>query len=166
VVAGQGTVGAELARQIERIDALLVSVGGGGLIAGTAGYLRAVGREMTVIGCSPAASCVMYQSVKAGRVLDLPSDPTLSDGTAGGVESDTITYPLCRTLVDDWALISEDDIAGAIRMAVDQEHQLIEGAAGVALAAARQAAARFPGGRIVVVLCGGNISAATLKRVL
>ena len=166
VVAGQGTVGAELSRQIERIDALLVSVGGGGLIAGTAGYLKAIGRELTVIGCSPAASRVMYESVKAGQMLTLPSDPTLSDGTAGGVELDAVTFPLCRALVDDWALVSEPDIAAAIRLGVDQEHQLLEGAAGVALAAAHTTAARFPGGTVVVVLCGGNISAATLKRVL
>jgi threonine dehydratase len=166
VVSGQGTIGAELARQVERIDALFVSVGGGGLISGIAAYLKAIGREMTVVGCSPEASRVMHESVRAGMVLDLPSEPTLSDGTAGGVEADAITFPLCRALVDEWTLVSEPDIAAAIRLGIDQEHQLIEGSAGVALAAARDLAGRFPGGIIVVVLCGGNIAADTLKEIL
>jgi threonine dehydratase len=92
VIAGQGTVGAELARQVDRVDAIFVSVGGGGLIGGIAGYLKAVGRGPVVVGCSPERSKVMHESVRAGRVLDLPSDPTLSDGTAGGVEQDAITF--------------------------------------------------------------------------
>jgi threonine dehydratase len=68
--------------------------------------------------------------------------------------------------VDEWTLVSEPDIATAIRLGIDQEHQLIEGSAGVALAAARDLAGRFPGGIIVVVLCGGNIAADTLKEIL
>jgi threonine dehydratase len=166
VVAGQGTVGAELARQLDRIDALFVSVGGGGLIGGIAGYLRGLRRDVIVIGCSPAASPVMYESVRAGTVVRRPSQPTLSDATAGGVEDDAITFPLCRDLVDEWVLVPEDDIARGIRVAVDQEHQLVEGSAGVALAAARHLAPRFPGGKIVVVLCGANIGAETLGKVL
>lgn len=166
VVAGQGTVGAELVRQAERIDAVFVSVGGGGLIAGIAGYLRALGRDTRIVGCSPDASKVMYESVRAGRLLELPSAPTLSDGTAGGVEADAITFPLCRALVDEWALVSEPEIADAIRISVGQEHQLIEGSAGVALAAARRHAGQFPGGTIVAVLCGANIDLDTLRRVL
>ncbi|HEX9166770.1 MAG TPA: threonine/serine dehydratase [Gemmatimonadales bacterium] len=166
VVAGQGTVGAELARQVDRIDAIFVSVGGGGLIGGIAGYLKAVGRGPIVVGCSPERSKVMHESVRAGRVLELPSDPTLSDGTAGGVEQDAITFPLCRALVDRWALVNEEDIASAMRLAMDQEHQLIEGAAGVALAAARHLASEFPGGNLVVVLCGANAGLKTLREVL
>jgi threonine dehydratase len=166
VVAGQGTVGAELGRQIERVDALFVAVGGGGLISGTAGYLRALGRELTVVGCSPENSRVMYESVRAGMILDLPSAPTLSDGTAGGVEPDAITFPLCQALVDDWVLVSEEEIADSIRLAIDQEHQLAEGSAAVAIAAARRHARKFPGGIIVIVLCGGNIGAGTLAKVL
>jgi threonine dehydratase len=166
VIAGQGTVAAELTRQIERLDAVFVSVGGGGLIGGIAGYLKATGKGTTVVGCSPSRSKVMHESVRAGRVLDLPSDPTLSDGTAGGVEPDAITFPLCRALVDRWVLVEEEEIAAAMRLAMDQEHQLIEGAAGVSLAAARQLAAEFPGGTLVVVLCGANAGLKALKEVV
>jgi threonine dehydratase len=166
VVAGQGTIGAELARQIDRIDVLCISVGGGGLVGGVAGYLKGLGRAGVVVGCSPENSKVMYESVKAGQILDLPSAPTLSDGTAGGVEADAITFPLCRALVDEWAILPEAEIAAGIRLAIDQAHQLVEGAAGMALAAARELAGKYPSGNIVVVLCGGNISAETLKTVL
>jgi threonine dehydratase len=166
VIAGQGTVGAELVRQIDRIDALFVSVGGGGLVSGTAGYLRTVGREPVVVGCSPEASQVMHQSVTAGEILDLPSAPTLSDGTAGGIEPDAITFPLCRALVDRWAIVSEDAIREGIALGIDSEHQLVEGSAGMALAAARRLAPEFPGGNLVVVLCGGNIGTDTLRQVL
>lgn len=166
VVSGQGTIGAELMRQVERIDAVFVSVGGGGLVGGIAGYLKAIGRELTVVGCSPENSRVMYESVRAGHVLDIPSQPTLSDGTAGGVEEDTLTFPLCRALVDEWALVSEADIAAGVRLALDEAHQLVEGAGGVALAAARQLAGRFPGGNLVVVLCGANIDSTTMRAIL
>lgn len=166
VVAGQGTVGAELVRQLARIDAVVVAVGGGGLVSGIGGYLKGAGREVSVVGCSPSNSRVMYESVKAGRQVDIPSDPTLSDGTAGGVEAGAVTFPLCRVLVDEWVLVSEADIAGGVRMAVEDTHQLVEGAGGMTLAAAREVAAKYPGGNLVVVLCGANISARDLARVL
>lgn len=166
VVAGQGTVGAELSRQIDRIDALFVSVGGGGLISGTAGYLKAIGREPVVVGCSPMHSRVMHESVKAGMILELPSEPTLSDGTAGGVETGAITFPLCRSLVDRWETADEREIAAAMRLAIDAEHQLIEGSAGVALAAAGRLATDYPGGTIVVVLCGANVGLDVLAGVV
>lgn len=166
VVAGQGTVGAELARQMEGFDALFVAVGGGGLIGGTAGYLNALGRTTVVVGCSPERSRVMHESIRAGEILELASDPTLSDGTAGGVERDTITFDLCDANVDRWELVTEDEIAEAMRIAIGDEHQLIEGAAGVALATAHKVAADFPGGRLVVVLCGGNVGLETLRAVL
>jgi threonine dehydratase len=166
VIAGQGTIAAELVRQIERTDVVVVAVGGGGLVSGIAGYLKGTRRDVTVIGCSPSASRVMYESVRAGLVLDLPSEPTFSDGTAGGIEPDAITFPLCRTLVDEWVLVSEEEIAAAVRLALDHEHQLVEGAAGVALATAGKLASRFPGGNLVIVVCGGNIGVETLRRIL
>jgi threonine dehydratase len=166
VVAGQGTVGAELVRQLDRVDALCVAVGGGGLVSGVAGYLRAAGRDPVVIGCSPANSPVMHESVAAGRIVDRPSEPTLSDGTAGGIEAEAVTFPLCRTLVHEWHLASEAEIARAMRQALDAEHQLAEGAAGVALAVAARVAPRFAGGNLVVILCGGNVGSDTLRRVL
>jgi threonine dehydratase len=166
VVAGQGTVGLELANQLESVDAVLVALGGGGLIAGLGGFLKSIVPEVEVIACSPEKSAVMHASIEAGRILELDSEPTLSDGTAGGVEPGAITFELCRTIVDRYVLVSEDEIAAAMRLIIDRHHMLIEGAAGVPVAALLKEKASFAGKRVAVVLCGANISPETLCRVL
>lgn len=165
VVAGQGSIAVELRRQLDRIDAIVVSVGGGGLIGGIAADLKYHWPDIRVIGAQPVNSRVMIESIRAGRVVDIPSAATLSDGTAGGVESDTVTFPLCRTLVDEWFEVGETEIANAMRHAVEVEHMLIEGAAGVAVAALSRLAG-VARGRIVAVLCGANVTATRLREVL
>ncbi len=166
VVAGQGTVGLELHRQLEEVDSVFVAVGSGGLISGTASYLKARRPDVRFIGCSPANSAVMMESVKAGRILDLPSLPTLSDGTAGGVEEHSITFELARSLVDEWVTVTEAEIANSLSRFVDAEHLLIEGAAAVAVASYEKLAERFKDRTVVIVICGGNISVETLREVL
>jgi threonine dehydratase len=138
VIAGQGTIGLELLRQLDAIDVVYVSVGGGGLIAGI-----------------------------AGRMLDLPSLPTFSDGTAGGVDPDTMTFALCQRLVDRWITIDERAIAIAVRRYIDDAHQLVEGAAGVAFAAlVADTQAVATGATRVAISCGGNIGSARLRELL
>ena len=166
VIGGQGTIGVELCRQSERIDAALVALGGGGLISGIAEYVKTVFPAAEISGCSPEHSPVMAKSVQAGHILEMESLPTLSDGTAGGVEQDAITFPLCQRLVDDYILVSEEEIRQAMRLFIETHHMLIEGAAGVALAALFKAAQRFQGKHVVVILCGANISLQTLKTIL
>lgn len=166
VVAGQGTVAIELSRQLEQIDAIFVSLGGGGLIGGIAGWLKRVRPGIRIIGCSPENSQVMIQSVQAGRILDLPSLPTLSDGTAGGVEAGSITFELCRELVDEYMTVSETEIRAALIQFMEAHHMLIEGSAAVPIAAFLQQGRRFAGQHVVLVLCGANISLDTLQQVL
>ncbi len=166
VVAGQGTIGAELRRQAERFDAIIVAVGGGGLVGGLAADLKAFLPEVVVIGAVPEASPVMARSVEAGRVIEMPSRPTLSDGTAGGIEPDSITFDLCRTLVDRWVEIPEQEIASAMRHCLLREHVVAEGSAGVAVAALFHTAPVLRNARIVVILCGGNVSPERLGSVL
>ncbi len=129
VVQGQGTVAVELMEQLGNIDAVLVPVGGGGLISGIACYLNAVDPSIEVIGCQPLNSCVMYESIKAGEILDIESLPTISDGTAGGIESGSITFDLCRRHVDDFILLEEAEIVAAMRFLHEMEGVTIEGAA-------------------------------------
>lgn len=166
VVAGQGTCGVEIAKQLPQVDAIFIAVGGGGLISGVGSFLKSVNPTMSVIACQPAASAVMTESVKAGEILELPSQPTLSDGTAGGIEADAITFDLCRAVTDDYVVVSEDQIAEAMRQFIDAHHMLPEGAAGVALAGLRLRADSYKGENVVVIICGGNISRETLKEVI
>ena len=166
VVGGQGTIGVELARQLEDIDAVFVALGGGGLISGIAAYLKSVQPGVSVIGCSPENSQVMIQSVKAGHILDLPSLPTLSDGTAGGIEPGAITFELCRSLVDDYVTVSEEEIAATLLWFIGSHHMLIEGAAAVPIAAYLKNRSQYAGQRVVIVLCGANIGLETVRQLL
>ena len=166
VIGGQGTCGVEISRQISDVDAVFVAVGGGGLISGIGAYLKSVNLAVEIVSCQPVASMVMTESVKAGSLLDLSSEPTLSDGTAGGIEESAITFDICRDIVDRYVVVSEEEIAEGMRQFIDSHHQLPEGAAGVAIAGFLQVASDFAGKTVVIVICGGNISRETLKRVI
>jgi threonine dehydratase len=166
IIAGQGTCGFEIIDDLPDIDVLYVAVGGGGLVSGVASVIREHRPSVRIVGCQPQASAVMTHSVAAGRVLDESSEPTLSDGTAGGVEPDSITFELCRELVDEWVLVDEAQIAAAMRQFIDLEHQLIEGAAGVAVAAMLAQKDALDGRNVVVLICGGNVSRSTLRTIL
>ncbi len=165
VVAGQGTCGVEIVRQLPDVDAAFIAVGGGGLISGTGSVLKRHNPDLLLVGCQPEASAVMAQSVAAGRILDLPSDATLSDGTAGGVEAGAITFDLCRRVVDEFELVSEEDIAAAMRQYMTAEGDRIEGAAGVAIAALLARSDDIVGRRVVVIICGGNVSQSILDTI-
>lgn len=166
IIAGQGTIGVELARQLESIDAVFVAIGGGGLISGIAGYLKAVNPGISVVGCLPQNSPVMVESIKAGRIIEMESLPTLSDGSAGGIEPGAITFELCQKLVDDYILVTEEEIKAAMRLVIETQHMLIEGAAGVAVAGYLKAGEVFRQKNVVIVMCGANISLETLKSIL
>lgn len=166
IVGGQGTISLELTEQLERFDVILVSVGGGGLIAGIAGYLKRLHPDIQVIGCSPENSQVMIQSIEKGEILDLPSLPTLSDGTAGGVEPDAITFPLCQRYVDGYETVAEAEIAVALRQFIGWHHMLIEGSAAVPIATLLKRQEQFAGKRVVIILCGANINLHVLQDVL
>jgi threonine dehydratase len=159
VVAGQGTIAVELERQLEKSDAIFVAVGGGGLISGIAAWIKAARPHTEIVGCWPANSRVLYESLRAGRILEFPERPTISDGTAGGVEEGSITFPLCRELVDRRVLVTEREIWRAMRLLLAEERWLVEGAAGVALAGFLKQRRAYAGRNVVVLLCGRNISA-------
>jgi len=166
IVTGQGTIAVELDNQLNNIDEVIVSVGGGGLISGIGGYLNQVQPKTQMVACSPKNSCVMYESLNAGRILDLPSKQTLSDGTAGGVEEGSITFDICKEIIDDFVLVTEREIASGIRTAINDDHQLIEGSAGAAIAALFKRKKTLIGKRVIIIICGGNINSNTLHKVL
>jgi threonine dehydratase len=166
IIGGQGTIGIEIARQAEAIDAVLVPVGGGGLIGGIAGYLKSIDPSIEIIGCQPENSAVMCESVRVGRILDLPSKPTISDGSAGGIEPGAVTLDLCREHVDDWIVVTEEEIRRALRLLLERHYQLVEGSGALSVASYMKMKERFENRSVVCVVSGGKISLDILREVL
>jgi threonine dehydratase len=166
VMAGQGSIGVELLRQLPNLDAVFISVGGGGLIAGIASYLKAVNPKTEVVACLPENAPVMYECIKAGKIIDVPEKPTLSDGTAGGIEAGSITFEICQQCVDTYITVSEEEILASMKWMVKHHHLIVEGSAGVSVAALIKEKARYQGKKVAVIICGGNVSEAVLKSVV
>lgn len=164
VVAGQGTIGVELHRQLPHFDAVFVAVGGGGLIGGIGEYLKAVSPQTEIVGCWPENSPVMHECLKAGRIVEVAERPTLSASTAGGLETDSVTFDICRRVITRSVLVSEEEILGAMRLILETEHWVIEGAAGVAVAAFLKEASRWQGKNAIIIICGRNVSAEVLHK--
>jgi threonine dehydratase len=158
VVAGQGTLGVELANQAPDLDAVFVSVGGGGLIGGTGTALKALRPHTKVVGVWAENSPCMLRALEAGRIVDVEELPTLSDGTAGAIEPGSVTFPLCQEVIDRLVAVNEAEISGGIRQIAETEHWMVEGAAGMALAGLVRSARSYRGARVGVVLCGRNIA--------
>ena len=166
VIAGQGTCGIEILEQLPDIDAVFIAVGGGGLIGGVGSVLKAHNADIRVYGCQPKASAVMARSIEAGEILDMPSEPTLSDGTAGGIEPGAVTFQLNQAVVDDFIIVDERQIADAMRLYMRREEQPIEGAAGVAVAGLLASKEKVTGQNVVVIICGSNITDDKLAAVM
>ena len=108
----------------------------------------------------------MYRAIKAGHIVDSDDLPTLSDGTAGGIEADTITFELCGRYVDDWVLVTEDEIRNAMKRVFETHRWVIEGAAGVAVASFLKSGEKLRGKTVVIIVCGGNIDIDKFKELV
>jgi threonine dehydratase len=166
VISGQGTIGVEMINQMKDLDVVFITVGGGGLISGVGGYLKSINSNIKIIGCSPENSPVMKVSLNKGKIIEFDSLPTLSEGSAGGIERDSITYNFCEEFIDDFYLVSEEEIAENIKFFIANEKLLIEGAAAVSVAAFLKNKKLFKGMNVGIVICGGNIGNDTLKSIL
>ncbi|KAK3709915.1 hypothetical protein QZH41_020041 [Actinostola sp. cb2023] len=124
VLAGQGSIGCEIYEDLPSVDVVFVSVGGGGIIGGVASYLKSVKPGVKVIGCETDQSPAMSESQKAGKIIEVPNKPTLSDGTAGGIEQGSITFDLCRRVVDEWVIVTEEEISKAIYNVMEHHHKV------------------------------------------
>ena len=166
VISGQGTIGVEMINQLKDLDVLFITVGGGGLISGVGGYLKSINSNIKIIGCSPENSPVMKISLNKGKIIEFDSLPTLSEGSAGGIERDSITYNFCEEFIDNFYLVSEKEIIENIKFFIANEKLLIEGAAAVSVAAFLKNKKLFKGMNVGIVICGGNIGNDTLKLIL
>ena len=166
IIAGQGTIGCELTEALDNIDAVFVPVGGGGLISGIAAWMKTHSSGTTIVACQPENSSVMYHSVKAGRIIDMPSSPTLADGTAGGIEADAITFPIVQQYVDDFVLVREDEIRAAILYMIEHQQMLIEGAAALSLAAFLKTADQYRDKTVVLLISGTRLTMDALRKLM
>ncbi|MCK4895792.1 MAG: threonine/serine dehydratase [Candidatus Heimdallarchaeota archaeon] len=166
IIAGQSTIGIELLEQLTDIDIVLVPVGGGGLISGIGGYLKSINKNIEVIGCQPVNSAIMFESIKQGKIITMDSSDTISDGTAGGIEENSITFSFCQKYVDDFILVSESEIKESIRLMIQHHNMLIEGAAALTVSSFLKNKRKFEGKNVVLVISGAKISLEKLKDVL
>lgn len=166
VIGGQGTIAKEVLEQLGTTDAILVPVGGGGMIAGIAGYAKNIDSDISVIGCQPENSAVMYHSVKAGEILEMESLPTVSDGTAGGIEQGSITFDIVTQHVDGFHLLEEDEIKYALSILLKKHYMLAEGSAGLSVAGLIRNKEQYVDKNVVLIICGNKMKPELIKEVL
>ena len=164
LIAGQGTVGLEMVEDGPELDAVLVPVSGGGLISGVSTVIKAASKA-EVIGVQTIASPVMHESIKAGKIVDIPMYDTVAEGLHGGIEQGSVTFPICQKLVDDWIDVKEATIVDALRLMLLRHHEVIEGSGAVGVAALMENPKRFKNKRVGVVISGGNIDEDLLSRI-
>ena len=167
VIAGQGTIGAEILRQSEeRIDAIFVPIGGGGLIAGIASYVKAVQPDIRIIGVEPEDSAAMKESLEAGEPVTLDHVGIFADGVAVRRVGDE-TFRLCRKFVDEIITVDTDHICAAIQDIFEDTRSIVEPAGGLAVAGAKQYIAdnELEGANLVTILCGANVNFDRLRHI-
>lgn len=165
VIAGQGTIALEILEQLENIDAVLVPVGGGGLIAGIAFTLKTINPDIKVYGVESAGASSMLESIKDNSIKELNKVNTIADGIAVK-KPGSLTYELCKKYVDDIVTVSDDEISAAILTLIEREKMIAEGAGAVAVAAAMFNKVDVIGKNVVCLLSGGNIDVNILSRVI
>jgi threonine dehydratase len=165
IMAGHGTVGLEMLDEISDLDAVIVPVGGGGLIAGVATAVKAVNPSIRVIGCQSTASCAMARSLEENRVYTtFPSKETIAEGLEGGISE--ITFGLGQRLIDRMLLVEEDEIRSAIRFLLEHHRLVVEGSGAVGVAALLHMRWSDPGCKVGVILSGGNLDYRLLKQIV
>lgn len=165
VIAGQGTVALEILSDLDNIDAIVVPIGGGGLIAGVAYTVKQIKPEVKVYGVQVTGAPSMYNSIKNGAIETLASVSTIADGIAVKKPGDN-TYELIKEYVDDIALVSDDEVASAILALIEKQKMIAEGAGAVAVAAVMFDKFDLKGKRVVAIVSGGNIDVTSLSRVI
>ncbi len=165
VIAGQGTIGLELIEQISALQAVVVPVGGGGLIGGVACAIKELNPKVCVIGVQTERLPSMLRATEAGEPVTVPAEATIADGIAVR-RAGNRTLPLVQRYVDELVTVDEEEIANAILILLEKEKLLAEGAGAVALAALLQHKTKLNGHRTAVLVCGGNIDVSLLSRII
>lgn len=165
VIAGQGTIGLEILEQVPDVDAVIVPVGGGGLISGVAFAIKQLNPNVKVYGVQAAGAASMVKSVKEGKIKKLASVTTIADGIAVKEPGD-LTFDLVNKYVDELVTVTDDEVAAAILALIEQQKLCAEGAGAVSVAAAMFNKVPVAGKKVVCLVSGGNIDVTILSRVI
>ncbi len=165
VIAGQGTIALEILNDLDNIDAIVVPIGGGGLISGVAYTAKKIRPSIKIYGVQSAGAPSMYQSVKSGKPQTLDQVQTIADGIAVKAPGEN-TFSLISKYVDDIALVTDDEVASAILALMEKQKMIAEGAGAVAVAAVMFDKFDLAGKRVVALVSGGNIDVTSLSRVI
>ncbi len=165
VIAGQGTIALEILNELDDIDAIVVPIGGGGLISGIAYTVKQIRPSIKVYGVQVAGAPSMYNSVKEGEIECLSSVSTIADGIAVKKPGEN-TYALVKEYVDEIALVTDDEVASAILALIEKQKMIAEGAGATAVAAVMAGKFDLKGKRVVAIVSGGNIDVTSLSRVI
>jgi threonine dehydratase len=166
VVGGQGTCGLEISRQLPDVQAAFFAVGGGGLASGSGGWLKSFNPDIKIIGVSPEKSPVMYESVKANKIIEMETFPTLADTCAGGIDPDTITLALCQKYVDEIVLLTERQIEDSIRLLFEHHRLVVEGSGALSVGGFLKLKDSFKGKKVALAICGRNIGLDLFKQII
>ncbi len=166
VIAGAGTIALEILEQEPAIDAIVVPVGGGGLVSGIAVATKGAGHHSEVVGVEVEASCPFHQGLAAGRIVQIEVGRTLADGLSGNLDPDTITFDLIRAYVDRMVVVQEDHVRGAVTGVLRNERVVAEGAGATAVAAISGGVLDVKERRTAVILSGANIDAEVLASLI
>lgn len=164
IIKGQGTIGLEIKEQLPEVDTILTPIGGGGLISGIASYY-ADDDSVNVIGCQPVNAAEMYHSVQKGSIVPPSTLDTIADAAAGGIETDSVTFDICKNLVSDFELIEEEDTKKALAFIVKYHQTIIEPACALTVAPLLNSK-KYTGKNVVLVLTGKKINIDLLTEIL
>lgn len=165
VIAGQGTIGLEIIHELDDIDAVIVPVGGGGLISGVAFAIKSVRPSIKIYGVQAQGAPSMFESIRDGEIKCLDSVSTIADGIAVKQPGKN-TFEIIRNYVDEIVTVSDDEIASAILALIEEQKMIAEGAGAAAVAAAMFNKLPIKGKNVVCVVSGGNIDVTSLSRVI
>jgi threonine dehydratase len=165
IIAGQGTIGLEILQDVPKVDAIIVPIGGGGLISGIAVAVKTQRPGVRIIGVEPAYAPTLHESLRLGKLVRIDTQPTLADGLAVA-EGGRLCFEIISRLVDEVILVDERQIALSVLRLLELEKTVVEGAGAVPLAAAMNPAMKLAGKNVVLVLCGGNIDVTMIARVI
>ncbi|MEJ8776997.1 threonine ammonia-lyase [Pseudogracilibacillus sp. ICA-222130] len=167
VIAGQGTIGLEILDDLPNIDMVIIPTSGGGLFAGIAYVLKSYHKDIEVVGVSMERSAVMYESVRANKPVILKEYDTLADSLLGGIgEYNRYTFSAVKKYIDEFVLVSEEEIKEAMKYMLEEHKQLIEGAAATSIAAILSEKVHVQHKNVAAIITGNNVNISVLRTIL